>query len=276
MIYIAKKALVVILVWILAGSPGLIIPDELLAGKLRKRNPAFAISLKSVLQKQGIIIVDVRDKKSFEKFNIPGSINIPLFAIRTKAFLKTKSLILINEGYNYSQLEQECERLRKSGFKVWLLNGGLYFWIQKGAPVKGDAFAQKELNRIPPRIFFAEKDYENWIVIDVSSSNDPKASLLFPQSISIPYINDEKKFILALKKTLKKHKDNPFIFMLICDEKGERYPKVESIVKEIDAKNVFFLKGGIEAYRNFLKQQALIRQAKDHSKRIHEKCARCP
>lgn len=276
MIYIAKKALVVLLVWILAGFPALIIPDELLAGKLRKRNPAFAISLKSVLQKQGIIIVDVRDKKSFEKFNIPGSINIPLFAIRTKAFLKTKSLILVNEGYNYSQLEQECERLRKSGFKVWLLNGGLYFWIQKGAPVKGDAFAQKELNKIPPRIFFAEKDYENWIVIDVSFSNDPKASSLFPQSISVPYINNEKEFILAFENTVEKHKDNPFIFMLICDEKGEQYPKVESIVKEIDAKNVFFLKGGIEAYRNFIEQQALIRQAKDHSGRMPKKCARCP
>ena len=275
MIYIAKKALIVLLAWILAGFPGLIIPDELFAGKLRKRNPAFAISVKSVLQKQGIIIVDVRDKKSFEKFNIPGSINIPLFAIRTKDFLKTKSLILINEGYNYSQLEQECDRLRKSGFKVWLLNGGLYFWIQKGAPVKGDVFAQKELSRIPPRIFFTEKDYENWLMIDVSSSNDPKASSLFPQSISIPYI-DEKKFNLAFENALKKHKDNPFIFMLICDEKGERYPKVESIVKKIDAKNVFFLKGGIKVYRNFLKQQALIRQAKDHSERMPKKCAGCP
>ena len=275
MIYIAKKAFVVLLVWILAGFPALTIPDELLAGKLRKRNPAFAISVESVLQKQGIIIVDVRDKESFEKFNIPGSINIPLFAIRTKAFLKTKSLILINEGYNYSQLERECERLRKSGFKVWLLNGGLYFWIQKGAPVKGDVFAQKELNKIPPRIFFAEKNYENWVVIDVSSSNDPKPSSLFPQSISIPYI-DEKKFNLAFENTLKKYKDNPFIFMLICDEKGKQYPKVESIVKEIDAKNVFFLKGGIEAYRNFIEQQALIRQAKDHSERMPKKCARCP
>ncbi len=275
MIYIAKKAFVVLLVWILAGFPALTIPDELLAGKLRKRNPAFAISVESVLQKQGIIIVDVRDKESFEKFNIPGSINIPLFAIRTKAFLKTKSLILINEGYNYSQLERECERLRKSGFKVWLLNGGLYFWIQKGAPVKGDVFAQKELNKIPPRIFFAEKNYENWIVIDVSSTNDPKASSLFPQSISIPYI-DEKKFILAFENTLKKHKDNSFISILICDEKGKQYPKVESIVKEIDAKNVFFLKGGIEAYRNFIEQQALIRQAKDHSERMPKKCARCP
>ena len=75
---------------------------------------------------------------------------------------------------------------------------------------------------------------------------------------------------------VEKHKDNPFIFMLICDEKGEQYPKVESIVKEIDAKNVFFLKGGIEAYRNFIEQQALIRQAKDHSGRMLEKCARCP
>ena len=83
---------------------GQIIPAELLTGTGKRRNPAFAISAESVLQKmrenQDIVLVDIRRRVEFEKFRIPGSINIPLFAIKTKAFLKSKSLVIVDEGYS--------------------------------------------------------------------------------------------------------------------------------------------------------------------------------
>jgi hypothetical protein len=83
---------------------------------------------------------------------------VPLFTIKTKGFLKSTPFVLINEGYYYGQLEQECKRLRDPGFTaVWILNGGLNAWRQKGAPLNGDIFAQKELNRMPPQVFFEEK-----------------------------------------------------------------------------------------------------------------------
>nr|WP_320192692.1 transglutaminase domain-containing protein [uncultured Desulfobacter sp.] len=37
--------------------------------------------------KEEIILIDVRNHQQFEKFRIPGSINIPIFAIKTKLFL---------------------------------------------------------------------------------------------------------------------------------------------------------------------------------------------
>ncbi|MCK4823253.1 rhodanese-like domain-containing protein, partial [bacterium] len=221
-------------------------------------------------------LVDVRNRDDFKKSSIPGSINIPLFAIKTKAFLKSKSLILINEGYNYCQLERECERLRKSGFSVWLLNGGLNYWRKKGAPLMGDPFAQKELNKIPPAVFFAEKDYENWIVIDVSPSKHSEACFLIPRTIFIPYENNEKKFISTFKKTVAQHKDNAFISALLFTEKGVLYDKIEKVIKKTDSKPVFFLKGGIEAYRKFLEKQAIIRQAKHNSRKTLKKCSSCP
>ena len=79
------------------------IPVEFPAIKLKKCQAAFAISVESVLQKskekQEIILVDGRKSDAFEKFRIPGSINIPLYAVKTKAFLRTKLLVLVNEGY---------------------------------------------------------------------------------------------------------------------------------------------------------------------------------
>jgi hypothetical protein len=62
-------------------------PSHCLPAKLKKRNPTFSISVESVRQKlkenQNILLVDIRKKDEFEKFSIPGSINIPLFAVKT-------------------------------------------------------------------------------------------------------------------------------------------------------------------------------------------------
>ena len=133
-------------------------PDPLFAEQLRKQNGSYVISVESVRhklkEKQDILLVDVRNKEEFEAFSIPGSVNIPLFAIKTKSFLKPKFLVLLNEGYNYDELEQACEDLRESGFTVWVLHGGLYYWKEKGGRLKGNPFMQKELNKMPPSVFF--------------------------------------------------------------------------------------------------------------------------
>ena len=292
MISTAKKAVITLLISLLIGLSlrigastaqdleSMNTPAELLTTKLGKRNPEVAISVESVLQKlrekRGIIFIDVRKRSDFERFRIPGSINIPLFAIKTKAFLRSKSLVIVNEGYNYSQLERECEHLRRSGFRAWLLNGGLNYWREKGAPLHGDGFAQKGLNRIPPRAFFAERDYENWMVIDISAPKQPQAHPLIPQSISIPYLNDEERFILTLEKTLAQEKDKQFLSVLIFSQKGEYYDKIEKAAQKTDLRNVFFLKGGIQAYRNLLGQQALISRAKLNQRKAIKKCAKCP
>ncbi len=253
-------------------------PSQTHTDRSKSRNPALAISVESVLEKlpkkQKMLLIDVRRREKFEKFNIPGSINIPLFAIKTKPFLKAKPLILINEGYTYTNLERECERLRKSGFNVWLLNGGLNYWRALGAPLRGDLFSQKALNKISPRNFHAEKDNNSWLMIDVSPSKSTDARSLIPQSIFIPRLNEEKKFILTLKRTLATYRDKPFVSVLIWNEKGEQYDDIEKSVRNANFKNVFYLKGGVDAYRKFLEEQAVSRQA-GHEKKL-QKCSSCP
>ncbi|HUT44226.1 MAG TPA: rhodanese-like domain-containing protein, partial [Desulfobacterales bacterium] len=198
--------------------------------ELKKRNPAFLISVESVLQKinekQEIALVDVRRKEEFEKFRIPGSVNIPLFAIKTKPFLRSTPLVLINEGYSYRGLEQECEHLNKIGFRAWILNGGLYYWKQKSAPLQGDAFSLMALNKVPPDVFFLEKDYDNWLLIDVSQTKNSQVGSIFPKSIYLPHENNEQKFLSSIKKTLRQRKDNPFLMFLVFNQKGENYYKI--------------------------------------------------
>lgn len=262
-------------------SEDLSIPPEFASRTLKQRNPALAISVESVVQrsreKQGITLVDVRKGSEFEKFRVPGSIHIPLFAVKTKPFLKPRPLVLINEGYSYHQLEQECARLRGSGCKAWILNGGLYYWRQKGMPLMGDALAMKGLNRMPPQDLFKERDYENWLMIDISPSIRSRSRSLIPRLISVPYRKNEREFIAALNRMIGQHKAHyRLISVLICSEKGEQYHKVEKILQKTTFGNAFFLRGGIEAYEKFLQLQAMIKNAAHSSNNALRRCTSCP
>ena len=62
--------------------------------------PDLLISADSVLLdralKKELLLVDIRPAAAFGKLRIPGSLNIPLYAIKTKTFLKKHDLVLID------------------------------------------------------------------------------------------------------------------------------------------------------------------------------------
>jgi hypothetical protein len=66
------------------------IPEELIARKLKTHDPSLAILVGAVFYKikrnQPLTLVDVRRKQDFERLHIPGSINIPLHAVKTKTY----------------------------------------------------------------------------------------------------------------------------------------------------------------------------------------------
>ena len=139
------------------------IPDKIVNPRRKQYNVSFAISPDTVLhklkQKQKIALLDVRSQEEFERLRIPGSINLPLHAIKTKFVLKSFFIVLINEGFNYAALENECRHLRELGFKTFILNGGLAAWERHGNRLAGDLFALEEMRVVLPQTLFQEKDY---------------------------------------------------------------------------------------------------------------------
>lgn len=256
------------------------IPPKLINRTLKERNPSLMTSVESVLhstkQKNDVVLIDVRNQEEFERARIPRSINIPLFAIKTKAFLKAKPLVLLNEGYSYGPLERACQHLRASGFRVSILSGGLNCWRQKGGRLKGDAFAQKELNKMPPGIFFEERQYEGWVAIDVSESQESDSRHLIPEAIHVPLSDNAREFVSKLKAAIPRHESKSLPSVLIFNEAGGRYERIENFLKEAELNNVFFLEGGLRGYKTFLQRQALIWQANHQAKKTLKKCANCP
>lgn len=265
-----------------AASGPLQTPSDVAAGGLKKRDPSLMISLDALLQMldngREIVIVDIRDRAEFNRFRIPGSINVPLHFIKTKLFFKTKSLVLVDEGYAYSQLEKECHNLKKVGFTVAILNGGLNCWRRHQGPLQGDRLAQRSLNIIPPSAFFQEKEYDHWLVIDVSESPLVEASRLLYDVFHIPFLNDSEKAIGRLSKivaTVAKQRKTHFFSVLIFNQDGEGYDRFEKLIEKTDVKNVFYLQGGLKEYRRFLQNLTLSQKPKNKRIKSLRKCKTC-
>ncbi len=167
----------------LAGSPpasGIPIPSQTSEKSsipsISTESTEFYISSESVLsmvkKKQDLMLVDVRDRNLFESLRIPGSIHVPLYAVKTKPFLKNRFLVLVHEGYPDVTVEQACKALRLSGFKrVWILRGGLVSWALNKGPIQGDPSARTELDKVPPQAFFPKRDSKEWLVVDLSHNH---------------------------------------------------------------------------------------------------------
>ncbi len=242
------------------------IPDDFLTRRIRPVDVSNIISVDEVLEaqskKQEVILIDIRKNEDFENLWIPGSVNIPLYLIKTKTFLKDKFLVLINEGYSCTQLEQEVNRLKDFGFsKVFILNGGLNAWRQAGAVLSGDPFMAKKLAYITPKILFLERHYENWIVIDSSSSDSTNSNFYIPEAVHIPYSNDKGGFLKKIQNNIRKASTNKFATSVaIFNDNGQGYEDLDRLIHEAGIKNVFYMEGGLEGYKVFLQRQALMRQ----------------
>jgi rhodanese-related sulfurtransferase len=251
------------------------IPSELTAKRLKNPDHSFLVSTESVLskikQKQKIVFVDVRNPTEFETVRIPGSINIALHFIKTKAFLKLKPIVLVNAGYQDSQMEKECKCLRNKGFNAAILTGGILSWHRKGGRLKGDLFALNGYNKISPRIFFQEKDYVNQMVLDVSKEHTQISKQLIPYATHMPFFSNLNlgglRAVAVNKGDIK--------YFLIFNENGEHYEKIEEILQKEGLENTFYLKGGLNAYERYLQHLVLSRQPIESRIKRIDKCRNC-
>ena len=228
------------------------IPEGLISRNLKKLDQSLIIQPKElekkIDKKENIHLVDIRQRELFDKSRIPNSINVPLYFIKTKTFLKESLIILIDRGDQYAHMEIEAKKLKELGFDALMLYGGINEWMNQGYPIEGNSEVRNELQEISPPTFFMEKNYDHWLVIDLTESQDAREIL--PQSLSIPLSKDASQFIKQMKKAHKQNSSYPFI--LLVGKDGKEAEHVESVVLVSSMKNVYFLTGGADGYRKFL------------------------
>ena len=206
--------------------------------------------------------------------HIPGSLNIPLHAVKTKVFLKSFPIVLINAGFHYSPLETECRKLKDMGFKVFILDGGLPAWKRKGSRLVGDLFALEEMQVVSPQVFFREKDCENTLVIDISPVQTEISRQLMPYSKHIPVSAEPGEWFRKLNRIIADHKNQPFLSIVVFNETGDGYDRANKILAGLGV-NAFYLQSGVAGYKRYLEDLMLSWLPRDSRIKTNRKCRTC-
>jgi rhodanese-related sulfurtransferase len=229
------------------------IQEELIGGSPIEADYSLAVTATELLNKtkqnRRMTLVDIRSPEEFERLRIPGSINVPLHAIKTKAYLKSQPFVLVSAGCEWRDLESECKRLQKSGLKPSILFGGLVAWQSQGGPLEGDRLLVVTYKEIPAHLFFHEKDYESIKVFDVSPIPLPDAKKLIHGNVHVKNIESLVKLAMQCISTYRT--------IVLFNENGEQYEKFDAALKKAGISTAFYLKGGMNGYRNFLENTTL-------------------
>jgi rhodanese-related sulfurtransferase len=255
-----------------------VIPEKLFNPKPKQRESAFAISpdrlLSKLKQKQPLTLVDVRNTDDFQRLHIPGSLNIPLYAVKTKVFLKSFPMVLINEGFQHSLLESECRQLKDMGFDVLILDGGVTAWAQKGNALVGDLFALEDMQMISPQVFYREKDRQNVLVIDISPVQLEISKQLMPYSIHLPIPGEQGQWAPVLGRLTDSHRTPPFLSILVLNQTGDGYDRAKKIFAGLSV-NAFYLQSGMVGYQRYLEDIMLSWVPRDDRIKTEKPCEIC-
>ena len=232
------------------------IPSELIRRNARIQDAGLVVSAQSLIPRvkngEKITLIDVRSASEYKALHIPGALNIPLHFIKTKPFLKSSPVVLVDQGLSFHRLSPACRELRKKGFDVRILDGGMNAWSRREGPMVGEPVRQMEYGRISPADFFIEKDDAKHIVCDVSTTRSPASVQLMPYAVHLPLAGSPDRRVAELEKFRSAHARNGEATLILVDEKGDEYPNVRSIFNRAGYKNIFYLTGGTNAYKKYI------------------------
>jgi rhodanese-related sulfurtransferase len=226
------------------------------------------------LKDKRMVLIDVRPATRFEQYHIPGSLNISLHAIRSKAYLKSKPVVLVNEGFVIAPLAHACQALNKAGFKATILAGGLVAWKHKGGRLIGDPFAQNQVNRVSPRIFGQEKASGGLLIVDASAPAYPGFRQLTPTARHLPLL-ENREAVRTLKKIIKTTGKDPFARLIVITSTGQENDRIQRRLARDGIHEAFFLEGGLQAYEMHLQYIRMARRPAAERKITTGGCKRC-
>lgn len=96
-------------------------------------------TLKHDMENNGVFLLDVRDRDSFNGEHIVGATNIPMseFPQNYKNLPKDKTIVTYCWNITCALAPKAALELAEKGFAVQELSGGIEEWKKKGFPVEG-------------------------------------------------------------------------------------------------------------------------------------------
>ena len=203
--------------------------------------------------------IDVRSPELFRLGHIQGSLNLPLFTIKGRAFLRQKSLVLLDEGYNDENLLDEAERLQSLGFaNIRVLRDGFRGWQQLGAETEGQNITSSELATIAADRIQPVHLLPGWLLVNLGTEAGLRG--WDPGMTTVSVASDMQTLPTNLAAALDQNPSTRRL--LVANEAGANYEIVEATVRSATRVPIFYLGGGLRAYQQSLARELAMQNRK--------------
>lgn len=208
----------------------------------------------------GTAVVDVREPAAFLQGHLPGSLNVPRRQVVTKSFLRSQSLVLLDDGLHLAELQALRAELREAGFaKVEVLDGGLNAWRRAGGKLEGslDDLSQGNGYRrwlIAPTTVSGSALELGWVLVSGAQQDEARARYFFPHAnvIRVPATTDPAEARKAVRGFVGE--GSGFRRLLVVSAAGEGYAALENSPWAELPSLPFYLEGGLAAWEKHLQR----------------------
>lgn len=137
-----------------------------------------------LLENPETLLADMRLPEGHGAFRISNAINMTEGQLRSRPYLREKTVVLIGAGKAERELYVACARLKEQGFKrVKVLRGGMAAWLADGHEVAGRAPGMDHLVRLTAAEMWQEARFDGNLVLVVPGRAAVRSEL--PHSVAI-------------------------------------------------------------------------------------------
>lgn len=182
-------------------------------------------------------LVDVRGRADFDQMRLPQSIHVPLYALKTRTFLRNKHVVLVGNGYGPSRLIKACEELKRQGFaQVSILEASVYPVLKR---MEGEMATQDFIPTLSASEFLTRVDWPERLFVELRKEGAAPVTESDPRIEADLVIDwENREHVLSQLKSIA-HKP-----LLIMDEDGGLYSEMHGLAVEANLSDVLFLRGG--------------------------------
>lgn len=241
------------------------LPARLLERQVRERPATNYVFAADVMDADGNpsygTRIDVRKPGAYADAHIPGSLRFPLYQVKARSFLRSRNLILVDEGWGNPRLEEEVESLRARGFdSVHILDGGINAWRRAGGRMQGRAVSPARLAELDPAEFWTSRPYEDWMVIFPSADPSQRLETLLPEAVRIPFdAKDPGSFAVEMTRHRGAFPKLRRVLLVTEDGSGSSGPR--RALEDEPGITVFTLKNGLAGLEQRLHMSAAMRNS---------------
>ena len=130
------------------------------------------------------------------------------------------------------------------------------------------------MQAVTPQEFFQEEKCGNNLTIDISKVQSEDSRKLMPYSLHLPVLADPKGWNRKFRRILADYKNQPFTSILVFSGTGRGYDLADKISAGTGV-NIFYLEGGITAYKRYLEDLTLSWLPRNRRIKTEKPCKTC-